>query len=106
MIKIILLLALLALFVYSIIQRKSAFGLPNAMAAICLIGMYFVIYPGAATTVAHFLGVGRGTDLVLYFFVVLVLGVAVNLHLKVRASNEKITEIARAIAVSQAKSPE
>ena len=37
-----------------------------AMLALLLCGLFFVAMPDRTTAIAHFLGVGRGTDLLLY----------------------------------------
>jgi hypothetical protein len=45
------------------------------------------------------------TDLVVYFFIVLTLAIALNLHLKLRSAHEMATELARAIALLNSKAP-
>jgi hypothetical protein len=105
MIKIILIATLLAILGYALSQRKKIPGLSIAMTMICLGGIFFVFLPDTATEVARVLGVGRGADLILYFFIILTLAIALNLHLKIRSAQETATELARAIAILDSKAP-
>jgi hypothetical protein len=105
MIKIILIGTLLTILGYALAQRKNIPALSIAMTMICLVGVFFVFLPDMATEVARVLGVGRGADLVLYFFIVLTLAIALNLHLKIRSAQETATELARAIAILDSKTP-
>lgn len=105
MIKFILIAALSGILGYALTQRKTIPGLSLVMATICLIGIYFVSLPNTATEIASMVGVGRGTDLVVYFFIVLTLAIALNLHLKLRLAHETVTALARAIALLNSKAP-
>ncbi len=56
-------------------------------------------FPAHATVLAELAGVGRGVDLIIYVWVVISLLIVLNLHLKLRAQMELITELAREIAL-------
>ncbi|NJP42088.1 DUF2304 domain-containing protein [Actinacidiphila epipremni] len=77
-----------------------------AFLAFCVVNAYAVLRPGDTTRVAHFLGVGRGTDLVLYFLVVGVTGLALNTYLRFRSLEQRLTELARDTALRTAHRPE
>jgi hypothetical protein len=66
-------------------------------------GLYFIWMPEHATYLAHWTGVGRGVDLVIYLWVGITLIVLLNLHLKLRTQMELVTVLARTIALDQAK---
>jgi hypothetical protein len=70
-----------------------------AFFAFALVNMYAVVRPGDVTWVANRLGVGRGTDLVLYALVLAVGFLAINTLLHFRALDQKITELARSLAI-------
>lgn len=62
-----------------------------------------IIFPTALTVVANFFGIGRGTDLLLYVFIVAVLLFAVaTIRAKAR-SDSRVTELARAVALMEAR---
>lgn len=62
-----------------------------------------IIFPNALTAVAHFLGVGRGTDLLLYIFIVMVLLFAVAVVRAKARSDARVTQLARAVALMEAR---
>ena len=67
-------------------------------------GLYFVWSPGQATRLAEIAGIGRGVDLFLYLWVVISLLMLLNLHLRLRMQMEVMTELARALAIANARS--
>jgi hypothetical protein len=75
------------------------------MVILCIIGAVFVVFPSLANDTAKVFGVGRGADLILYFFIVLMLGIALNLHLKLRSIQDTITDLGRAIALMNHQKP-
>jgi len=77
-----------------------------AFLAFCLANAYAVLRPGDTTKVAHLVGVGRGTDLVLYLLVVGVTILALNTYLRFRAIERRLTELARDAALRTAHRPE
>ena len=103
-IQALLLPVLAAMLFYAITQRRRSGLLSGAMMAITLAGGVFVLFPGLTHAIAHAVGVGRGADLVTYCFILVTLFAIFNLHLRLRASADLITELARAIALSTARS--
>jgi hypothetical protein len=71
--------------------------------AAALAGLYLTWMPEHATFLAHWSGVGRGVDLVIYVWVSITLIVLLNLHLKLRTQMELVTVLARTIALAQAR---
>ncbi|MGR4009510.1 DUF2304 family protein [Leucobacter sp. 1207-22] len=77
---------------------KRIFALLFVLAAVLAI-----IFPGMLTSVAHFFGIGRGADLLLYVFIIMVLVFAVaTIRAKAR-SDARVTELARAVALMDAR---
>jgi hypothetical protein len=92
----------IALYSWTEYRRAPAIGLLSMLAA--LTGLYFVWVPAHATWLAELMGVGRGVDLILYFWVVISLIVLLNLHLKLRGQMDVITVLARELAIANARS--
>jgi hypothetical protein len=82
-------------------RRFPAVASLSTVAATC--GLYFVWFPGQATLMAEAVGIGRGVDLIIYIWVCISLLVLANLHLKLRAQSEVVTNLARAMALNEAK---
>ncbi len=62
-----------------------------------------IIFPGMLTAVANFFGIGRGTDLLLYLFIVAMLIFAVAVVRAKARSDARVSELARAVALMEAR---
>ena len=103
--RIFLIWALLGLTLYAFTQRTRSRLISYVMAIAALIGMTLVAFPEAATDVAHFVGVGRGADLIAYLFMVIAIAAIFNLHLRNRMLDQRLSELAKSFALHTAKSP-
>ena len=65
-----------------------------------------ILFPNALTAVAHAFGIGRGTDLLLYVFIVAVLAFAVAIIRAKARSDARVTQLARAVALMDARNRE
>ena len=62
-----------------------------------------ILFPSVLTIVASFFGIGRGTDLLLYLFIVAMLIFAVaTIRAKAR-SDARVTNLARSVALLEAR---
>lgn len=61
-----------------------------------------ILFPNALSWVANKVGVGRGADLVLYVLAVSFVLVSVSLYQRIQHLEERILELARAIALRDA----
>lgn len=64
-----------------------------------------IAWPGLVTHVAHVLGVGRGTDLLLYALVIAFLAQVLSSFRRNAARERQITRLARRIALDEAPDP-
>ncbi|HWM35346.1 MAG TPA: DUF2304 domain-containing protein [Pseudolysinimonas sp.] len=64
-----------------------------------------VFFPQLLTWLARLVGIGRGTDLLLYVLVIVFLGYATTTYRKFRHMEDDITELARRVALLQAGPP-
>jgi hypothetical protein len=65
--------------------------------------IYAVLRPNDVTWVAQRIGIGRGTDLLVYLLVVAFVFGMINTYLRNRELGERLTELARAVAVREAE---
>ncbi|HVO97721.1 MAG TPA: DUF2304 domain-containing protein [Bryobacteraceae bacterium] len=91
-------IGLLAL--WSLRSRRLSRFLALAMAAV---GVVFVLRPELTSRIAHFLGVGRGVDLMLYIFLVVTVYALMQLYARVRTLDWQVTQISRALAIANAR---
>lgn len=76
-----------------------------ALLAIFALGILTVIFPDITSRLAEVVGVERGTDLVLYVFVVVFVGNSIFMAAKFRHHERDITRLARALALAEAPKP-
>lgn len=69
-------------------------------------GVFAVLFPGVIDELARSVGVGRGTDLLLYAFIIVFVGNALSSTRKRRAQDIQITLLARQIALARPLHPE
>jgi hypothetical protein len=69
----------------------------------CLTAIVFVLFPDLTTVIAKSLGVGRGTDLLLYVSLIAGVHAILLLYRKTRDLERKITEQIRAMALRDAQ---
>jgi small membrane protein len=104
-IKGLLISGLLGIMLYAALQYHRSRLLAQLMVTTSVTGVALVMFPETTNRIAQTVGVGRGADLVLYCFVIFTLMAIFNIHLRMRASVEESTELARAIALMSAKQP-
>ena len=107
-IKVILVLAFAAFAVFLMLPGR---GVRHAairrlvMVGLLAVTVLAVVFPSVVTEVAHFVGVGRGTDLLLYGLIVVFIGNSILVQRRYRNTERQITELARQIAILQAPAP-
>lgn len=109
LIQIVLLLCTIGVAAFFVRQRKKA----RAKAGVKLGFLLFVIgcvwaisRPDDLTVIAHWLGVSRGTDLLLYLLVVAFMFTTVSSYVRFREQELRYARLARAVALSNAVHPD
>ena len=101
-IKIVLLIVVAVGLVYvSRLQGARDLALRRILAL--LFAVLAIIYPPVISAVAAFLGVGRGTDLLLYLLVIVVLATWLGQWRYNIAVQARLTELTRALALAEAR---
>ncbi len=105
-IQLLLITMIVFIAVYFVVKlRRFAFD-SMLLLLLVTVAVVFVLFPEFTSMLANRLGVGRGADLVLYLCIVTVWFVILKLYIKLRALEQKLTEITRQKAIENAKSPE
>ena len=69
-------------------------------------GVYAVLRPNDTTVVAHWLGVDRGTDLMLYALIIAFLFTTLSTYMRFKDLELRYARLARAIALDGAQAPD
>ena len=72
------------------------------LVAFALLAIAAIIFPDALTTVANWIGVGRGADLLLYVLVVVFFSYVATRHFHDRRQSRQITILARELTLARA----
>lgn len=105
MIQIFLTVLLVGIALLFAVQQATSRLVRAVILTVIAAGAFFVWAPEQTTVVSRAVGVGRGADLVLYVWVVISLALMLVLYLKVVQMGRKVTQLTRAIALSQARIP-
>ena len=104
-----LILSIVALLVYLLRSRRNAQSrawVKVGYVLFVIAAVYAVLRPNDTTVVAHWLGVDRGTDLMLYALIVAFGFSTLNTYLRFKDLELRYARLARAIALEGAQSPE
>ena len=102
-IRIVLLSALVAIGWFVFLKRnRLPFHIVIVFAMLCA-GAAAVIFPEQTNVVAHFVGVGRGVDLITYVIEVTVLFVLLHYFTKFVELQRQLTDVTRELAILRAE---
>lgn len=105
LIQLILVVSVLALMVLFVRSSGAIYVQASKRIALVLFAIanvYAVMRPDDVTAVARVLGVGRGTDLVLYALVVAFMAGMFSFYQRFRVVDRRYTELARTVAIREA----
>ncbi len=102
---ILLVLLAVALVVYFARLRSSLLDRAIVLLVV-VVGAVFVSFPGASQTIAGWVNVGRGVDLVFYLSIFGLGFYCLVLFSKIRRLEADMTDLARAVAIRDANEPE
>jgi small membrane protein len=104
-----LITSIVALLVYLLRSRRSAQSkawVKVGYLVFVLAGVYAVLRPNDTTVVAHWLGVDRGTDLMLYALIIAFSFTTLSTYLRFKDLELRYARLARAVALEGAQVPD
>jgi hypothetical protein len=104
-----LITSIIALLLYLLRSRRSAQSkawVKVGYLVFVLAGVYAVLRPNDTTVVAHWVGVDRGTDLMLYALIIAFIFTTLSTYLRFKDLELRYARLARAIALEGAQTPE
>lgn len=104
-IKILLIVVFVAFAIFLMLPNRGVRHIALrrlTMAGLLVITVVAVVFPGTVNSIAHLLGVGRGTDLLLYGLIVVSIGNSLITQRRHRTAERQITQLARKIALLEA----
>jgi hypothetical protein len=101
----IVLLVLLALFAVYIFRLRSTSGDRITYLGLAAIGVALILDPELTNQVAARLGIGRGADLMFYFFIIFALFHFATTAATIRRMQQDLTRMAQAVALASPRAP-
>jgi small membrane protein len=108
-IQILLIIAVVSLLVYLLRSRtstRSRAWVKVGYVLFILAGIYAVLRPNDTTVVANWVGVDRGTDLMVYALVIAFAFTTLSAYMRFKDLELRYARLARAIALEGAQQPE
>jgi hypothetical protein len=108
-IQVLLIAAVISLLIFLLRSRKSAQSkawVKVGYLAFIVAGVYAVLRPNDTTVVANWVGVDRGTDLMVYALVVAFAFTTLSAYMRFKDLELRYARLARAIALEGARKPE
>jgi hypothetical protein len=108
-IQVLLIAAVVALLVYLLRSRTNAKAkawVKVGYVVFVIAAIYAIIRPDDTTVLANWLGVARGTDLLLYALIIAFVFTTLSTYLRFKELELKYARLARAVALEGARTPE
>jgi len=108
-IQIVLIIAVIFLLLFFLRHHgksKTAASVKIGFSLFMVFGVLAVLFPAEVTTVANWLGVGRGTDLLLYAMVVAFGFATINTYLRFKELELRYAKLVRAVAIQNSEQPQ
>jgi hypothetical protein len=107
-IQVLLIVAIVALFglLRSRRSAKSRAWVKVGYVGFVFAGVYAILRPDDTSVLAHWLGVDRGTDLMLYALVIVFIFTTLSTYMRFKDLELRYARLARAIALEGARAPE
>lgn len=100
----IVIVAVAAVFSLRLISGDRSLAIKRLLAILfALVALLAIVFPEALTWAANLLGIGRGTDLLLYMLIIAAMLFAIATVRSRARRDAKITELARAMALMEAR---
>lgn len=104
-IKILLITGILFIAVYFFVRMRNTILDILLLVALVAGGIVFVLFPDITNRIAHWLGVGRGADLIFYTSIILFWFVILKLYARIRRLEQTVTALVRKDAIENADNP-
>lgn len=104
-IQVILSVGVLLICFYSYRRLRSSYVDAIMILLFMAAGLVFIFFPELSNRVAHFLGVGRGADMIFYISILFFAFLIMKLYARTRRLEQMITKLTRDESLKSASSP-
>lgn len=105
-IQIILTFCIALIAVYMYLRLKSTIFDLILIGLFFIGGVFFILFPDTTNDIAHFVGVSKGANLLLYSAILFLFFLILKLYSRLRRIEQKFTELVRNKSLDEAEEPE
>jgi len=102
-IQIVLTLCIALLAIYMYIRLRSGLFDVILIGLFFAAGIFFVLFPETTNKIAHWVGVSKGANLLLYSAILFLLFLILKLYSRLRRIEQKFTELVRNKSIEEAE---
>ena len=102
-IQIILTIGVVALAIYMYLRLRSSLFDVILMGLFFAAGIFFVLFPDTTNDIAHFVGVSKGANLLLYTAIMFLFFLILKLYSRLRRIEQKFTDLVRNKSIEEAE---
>ncbi len=102
-IQVLLIAGVAGLFFYYVFRLRNALLDMILLVIFAGLAVFFILFPEYTNTLANYLGVGRGADLLFYTCILLFLFIILKLFARIRRLEQTLTELVRQQAMKEGK---
>ncbi|MDD5369978.1 MAG: DUF2304 domain-containing protein [Anaerolineaceae bacterium] len=99
----IILFSILIIFSWYVLKVRTVLTDRIILIVLSVGGILLILYPQESTVIANRIGIGRGTDMIFYFFMLFCLFRFVGIAAERRATQKSLTDIVREMAIQNAQ---
>jgi small membrane protein len=102
-IQIVLTLCIALIAIYMYIRLRSGLFDLILIGLFFIAGIFFVLFPETTNKIAHWVGVSKGANLLLYSAILFLLFLILKLYSRLRRIEQKFTELVRNKSIEEAE---
>lgn len=102
-IQVILISAVVFIAFYMYLRLRSSLLDAILIFLFCGVAVFFILFPDTTTSIAQWMGVKRGINLVFYVTIVFLFFLILKLYSRIRRLEKKFTELVREKSISTAE---
>jgi len=102
-IQIILTICIALIAIYMYIRLRSGLFDVILISLFLAVGIFFVLFPETTNDIAHFVGVSKGANLLLYSAILFLFFLILKLYSRLRRVEQKFTELVRNKSIEEAE---
>ncbi len=102
-IQVILITGVILIFLYYVLRLRNALLDLLTIGVFSGLSIFFILFPHYTSSIAEWLGVGRGADLLFYICILFFLFVILKMFARIRRLEKDLTELVRQDAEAKAE---